>query len=243
MDRLSPTHRPEGRAQGSQSWRELLFLHWPVPVEALRAIIPEPLSIDTHDGVAWIGIVPFEMQAVRPWWWVPRFAAFEFLECNLRTYVHLDGKDPGVWFFSLEAASRLAVWAARVGWSLPYHFADMHTTRADGLIDYRTERRSDGAMLECRYRPTIELGASAPDTLEFFLFERYLLYSARRGALKLGQVHHKPYPTWEAELESCTQTLTAAAGLSSLGDAALCHYSPGVDVEIFPLKATGRRVG
>ena len=74
------------------------------------------------------------------------------------------------------------------------------------------------------------------------MFERYLLYSARRGHLKLGQVHHSPYPVWDATLESCAQTLTQAAGLPPMEGAPLCHYSPGVDVEIFPLEATGRRV-
>jgi uncharacterized protein YqjF (DUF2071 family) len=242
MDRIQPTRRPDQPVQGYQSWRSLAFLHWPVPVEALRPLVPRPLSIDTHDGVAWLGIVPFVMQAVRPWTWWPKALAFNFLECNLRTYVHLNGAGPGVWFFSLEAASRLAVWAARAGWSLPYHFADMHMATTDDLTSYRTRRRS-GVELQASWRITAERGISRPGTLEFFLFERYLLYSARRGRLKIGQVHHAPYPVWDAELQHCEQTLTTAAGLPPLVGAPLCHASPGVDVEIFALRATGHRTG
>lgn len=244
IDRVAPTRRPEGPPQGWQSWRRLLFLHWPVPVAALRPLIPQPLSIDTHDGVAWLGVVPFDMAGVRPWRWWPRPFAFEFLECNLRTYVHLDGADPGVWFFSLEAASWLAVQAARLGWSLPYHHASMRHAETDGVHAYRSDRRGADARIDCRWTVGDALAPSDPASLEFFLFERYYLYSARRGRLKRGQVHHVPYPVKAARLEACDESLIAAAGLPAPdGPPPLCHYSDGVDVEIFPLIDTGRRVG
>lgn len=244
IDRVAPTRRPPGKAIGWQSWRDLLFVHWPIPVEALRPLIPAPLAIDTHDGVAWIGVVPFSMQGVRPWRWWPKAFAFEFLECNLRTYVHLDGADPGVWFFSLEAASWLAVQAARIGWSLPYHHARMGCERAGDTFDYRSARRSDGARFDARWTVGEALSPADPASLEFFLFERYYLYSARRGRLKRGQVHHAPYPVQRATVERCEETLIAAAGLPApQGPPPLAHFSAGVDVDIFDLVDTGRLTG
>ena len=127
IDRVSPTHRPSGPARGYQQWRSLLFLHWPVPINVLRLLVPAELELDLLDGVAYVGVVPFVMQGVRPRWW-PQRGAFEFLETNVRTYVHHQGR-PGVYFFSLDAASRLAVWAARRFWGLPYFHAEMRMTQ------------------------------------------------------------------------------------------------------------------
>jgi uncharacterized protein YqjF (DUF2071 family) len=241
IDRIWPTRRPEGAPRGYQRWRDLLFLHWIVPEPALRAVVPPALEIDTHDGNAYVGVVPFAMLGVRPAW-LPERLGFDFLETNVRTYVHVGGRDPGVYFFSLEAASWLAVQAARLGWGLPYHHARMRLEKADGRISYESRRLSGtGPGLAARYRIGRELGASAPGTLEHFLFERYLLHVVRGSALRTGQVHHAPYPVWTAEVEECSDELMAAGGLPAPGDPpALCHYSPGVDVEVFALR---RQVG
>ena len=115
IDRITPTLRPSGLVVGHQRWRDLLFLHWPIPVAILRPLIPRQLEIDTYDGVAYIGLVPFWMTGVRPNW-APAQSAFSFLETNVRTYVYSEGcngRDPGVYFFSLEAASAIAVAVAR----------------------------------------------------------------------------------------------------------------------------------
>ena len=236
IDRISPTHRPEGRAAGRQSWRDLLFVHWPIPTALLRPLIPERLTIDTHDGVTFIGLVPFTMEGVRPWW-LP--FGMSFLETNLRAYVHLEGQGPGVWFFSLEAASWLAVQAARIGWSLPYHHATMQTHREGRRVDYRTERRSDPTVaLAVQYEIGSELGVSVPGSLEHFLLERYLLYAQRGGRLLQGQVHHDPYPAHAANIVHLTEGIVSAAGLPApSGLPPLVHCSPGVDVEVFALRA------
>jgi uncharacterized protein YqjF (DUF2071 family) len=141
IDRIAPTRRPAGEVRGYQRWRDLLFLHWIVPEQALRALVPASLQIDTYGGNAYVGLVPFLMLGVRPAW-LPEQLGFDFLEANLRTYVHVDGRDPGVYFFSLEAASWLAVRAARLGWGLPYHHARMRMEKADGCIAYESRRRS-----------------------------------------------------------------------------------------------------
>ncbi|MCG8418652.1 MAG: DUF2071 domain-containing protein [Proteobacteria bacterium] len=253
MDRIAPTRRPGGRVQGYQRWRDLLFLHWPVAVDDLRPLIPDALDIDVFEDQAYVGLVAFAMYGVRPAW-LPEWLAFDFLETNVRTYVHAAGDDPGVYFFSLDAASWLAVKAARLGWGLPYFYARMSMntigqtkhSRADNrtvdvatgtVIDYQTTRRPESARTRVRYRVGAELGDSRPDTLEYFLFERYLLHVERRSSIYTGQVYHAPYPIWLAEVEQCSDELVAAAGLPRpLGDPPLVHYSPGVDVEIFPLR-------
>lgn len=233
MDRIAPTQRPEGKNAGTQRWRELLFLHWPVPVEALRPLIPARLSLDLWEGEAFVGVVPFLMREIAPSWW-PKALGFDFLECNLRTYVHLEGEGPGVYFFSLEASSWLAVQAARVGWGLPYHHARMTSASADGVTEYRTVRRSDGARHAVRYEVGEALGPSAPGSLEHFFLERYLLYSEKGEELVLGQVHHPPYPAQRATVHEVEDSLVAAAGLPPVsGPPALVHYAAGVDVEVF----------
>ncbi|MEL6345313.1 MAG: DUF2071 domain-containing protein [Myxococcota bacterium] len=233
IDRLTPCNRPDRAAAGHQKWRTLLFLHWPIPADALRPLIPSGLSIDTHDGVAYIGVVPFAREGVQPWW-MP--FGMDFLECNVRTYVHING-EPGVWFFSLEAASWLAVQAARIGWSLPYHFAEMGAHTDGSQRHYHTTRRGQpDARLSARYTVGAPLGALPPASLEFFLMERYLLFSQRNGALYRGQVYHTPYPAHAATLHELDEGLIAAAGLPApVGPPPLVHYAPGVDVDVFSL--------
>jgi len=232
IDRIAPTRRPEGRNAGTQRWRELLFLHWEVPVDALRAVVPESLELDLWDGRAYVGVVPFLMRDIAPSW-LPNLLAFDFLECNLRTYV-LGAAEPGVYFFSLEASSWLAVQAARTGWGLPYHFAKMSHAREGDEARFSTLRKGGDARLEVRYRIGDELGASEPGTLEHFFLERYLLFSEKGGELVRGQVHHAPYPARRADLLEHEESLVEAAGLPpTSGPPAFVHYAEGVDVEVF----------
>ena len=236
MDRVAPTRRPAGRPQGGQRWEDLAFLHWRAPAELIQATLPPGLQVDTCDGSAWLGLVPFRMEAVRPWRIWPKALAFRFPELNLRTYVHRDGEGPGVWFYSLEAASWLAVQAARIGWGLPYHHARMQAHRAGEAVTYQSVRRRGDARLELAYQIGQRLPPSDPASLEFFLFERYLLYSQHRGRLYRGQVHHPPYGVHAARVERLTSSILQAAGLPGDGPPALAHFSPGVEVEIFPLR-------
>src|SRR3954467_6276452 len=139
MDRISPTVRPDDRPAGFQRWRSLLFLHWEVPVEAVAALLPPGLSVDTFDGRTYVGVVPFTMRDVSPWWSPSVPGVSNFHELNVRTYVHV-GDRPGVWFFSLEAASSIAVIAARPGWHLPYHRAAMSLDVGDDDVRYTSRR-------------------------------------------------------------------------------------------------------
>lgn len=211
-------------------------MHWRVPAAALRPLVPEALAIDTYDGDAFVGIVPFTMRGVRPRWAPAVPGVSSFHETNLRTYVHRDGRDPGVWFFSLDAARRIAVWVARTFWHLPYHHARM-TLEAGDTVRYASHRRAGGAMFRGTARPLGEPRTAAPGTLDHFLVERYLLYAQRRdGGLRRGQVHHAPYPLQDAALSDWDESLLAAAGIARpAGPPPLVHFAAGVDVEVFAL--------
>lgn len=233
LDRLAPTRRPDAPRSGHQSWRDLLFAHHVLDAGTVRAVVPPELELDLWDGRAWVGLVPFTMQDIRLAW-MPRRAGLDFLETNVRTYVHHRG-EPGVYFFSLEASSRLAVKAARWGWGLPYHHASM-TTSSDGeIVRYDSVRRSDPrAALSVTYRAGQQLGASGPGSLEFFLLERYLLFSVRGGRVLKGHVHHEAYPAQRASITSISDGLIEAAGLPrARGLPDVAHFSKGVDVEVF----------
>ena len=237
MDRLSPGQRPDERAIGYQRWRSLLFLHWQVPEEELRPLIPASLSLDLYDNTAYVGIVLFGMEGVRSRWW-PELLSFRFLEANVRTYVHSQGK-PGIYFMSMDANHRPAVWAARRGWSLPYRYAKMEMQKRDEQTTYQLTRASTGAQHQCQYRVGEPLGPSKPNTLEHFLLERYFLFVEHRNQLCRAQVHHQPYPAHTAETIECQDELLAAVGLKNTsGPPQLTHYVPGVDVEIFSLRPT-----
>jgi uncharacterized protein YqjF (DUF2071 family) len=240
MDRTAPTRRPAGRAVQYQRWQTLLFLHWEVPVSLLRPLIPSSLEIDTFEGSAFVGLVPFTMRDVRPFWSPPVAGISNFHETNVRTYVHLQGRDPGVWFFSLDAASAVAVLIARTLWKLPYHLARMSLKqRADGSLESNTKRlfpRPLPGEARILYRPSGACEPARPGSLEYFLAERYVLYTeVRPDEMLVGRVHHPPYPLQPAELFECDENLLSAAGIQRPCHAPLVHFSPGVNVEIFPL--------
>lgn len=228
-NRIKPA-RPEGDNAGTQRWRELLFLHWSFDPALVRRWVPAHLELDLWEGEAWVGVVPFRMEATRPSW-LPRRAALDFLETNVRTYVIHDGK-PGVLFFSLEASSWLAVRAARLGWSLPYFHADMSVMRNDDRVAYQSTRRSGRGAIDVTYDVGDALGASEVGTLQHFLLERYYLFVEHRGRIMTGQVHHVPYPARAASIVSMNESLIEAAGLTG-GKFRTAHYSDGVEVEVF----------
>jgi len=235
LDRLSPSVRPTGRPRGFQRWRSLLFLHWPVPPEQLRPLVPAELSLDLHGEMAYLSIVLFAMEGVRHRWW-PEQLSMQFLEANVRTYVY-HGETPGIYFLSLDANSRLATWGARRFWSLPYHHARMEMSAGEQETTFSIRRSRSGALLHARYQVGETLGASEPGTLEHFLLERYWLFAPHQGQLCRAQVHHQPYLAEHATLLEFEDQLRAAAGLPQLsGDPPLVHFVSGVDTEIYPLR-------
>ena len=238
MDRLAPSRRPPGKPLGFQNWRSLLFLHWEVPADQLRACVPASLSLDLYEGKSLMGVVPFAMRDIRTRRW-PAFAALNFLETNVRTYVHCRG-EPGIYFMSLDANSRLAVWGARMGWGLPYHFAKMKFETGEHQHVYQVQRAQKPAAFSARYQIGTPLEPSQPDSLQHFLLERYLLFVERQGQVWRGQVHHRPYPVQKVEVTEVSDSLIQAAGIEPIDEDPVCaHYSPGVDVEIMDLRRAG----
>jgi hypothetical protein len=241
VDRLAPRERPTGRPAGFQRWRQLLFLHWEVDPQAAQATLPPPLELDTFSGKAFCGVVAFTMRDVSPWWSPSVPGISNFHELNVRTYVVCDGV-PGVWFYSLDAASALAVSVARIGWHLPYHKARMElATDGDGVVRYDSERRwpkPKPAALSARYRvvgdPTRPTRAE-PGTLDHFLLERYVLFAAGGDGMRLGRVHHEVYPLCEVALDHVEDNMIEAAGLTRREGPPLVHYSDGVDVDVYAL--------
>lgn len=214
-----------------QSWRDLLFMHWPVPAWTLRALVPEKLELEEFDGTAWLGLVPFRMAGVmrRPWPDMPLVSAFP--ELNVRTYVTRDGK-PGVWFLSLDAASRLAVWAARRFFHLPYYLADMSLLEDASGIRYRSVR--GGAEVMTTYRPTSDPYLAQAGSLEHWLTERYCLYAqAPDGSIWRNNVHHHPWPLQSAVADLERNTLLATHGIAVQGPPPLLHFSRRLDVIVW----------
>jgi len=223
-----------------QQWRDLLFLHWTFPVEVIQATLPPGLWVDTFAGQAYLGVVPFFMRNIRPRFLPAVPGISNFLEMNLRTYVHDRAGTPGVWFYSLDACQRLAVAVARRFFHLPYIYAEMNSSLlANGGISYRVVRHHTGRPQNAgdfEYRVGAALPVADPGSLEFFLVERYRLFAYGRGQLWSGAVHHQPYPLYQAEVGRWTDELLALNGFTSPGrppDHVI--MSPGVDVSVYPL--------
>lgn len=231
---LALRERPAAPVAMLQKWRDLTFLHFSAEPAEVQQLLPEGLTVDTFDGRAWVGLVPFWMTGIRFPWLPPIPGTHTFPETNVRTYVHRQGREPGVWFFSLDAANTLAVWWARKFFSLPYFRAEM-MVRGKEQIEYRSVRHQGQATHQIEIKVGDPLPYPEPGSLEFFLVERYLLYSVRGGQIHTGQVHHPPYTIQSAEVLRCEETMVGAAGLTAAPWEHVC-YSPGVDVEIFGVK-------
>ena len=245
IDRIAPTLEPDQPVVMHQNWHHLLFLHWEVSPQELQKLIPHRLTVDTFDGKAYIGLIPFTLDGVRPVLMPPLPGVSRFHEINVRTYVHFEGRDPGVWFFSLDASSSLAVTAARAVYHLAYYDADIEFAASEEpfpTIDFRSNRTDtrgpQPAHAHVRYRPVEgPMTPSAPGTIDHFLIERYILY-AQDDARQLyrARVHHAPYEVQKAELLDLDETLIWSAGVKREEQPRLRHYSRGVSVRIYPIE-------
>jgi uncharacterized protein YqjF (DUF2071 family) len=225
-----------------QTWHDLLFAHWPLDPAALRLRLPSPLALDCFDGRGWLGVLPFRMSAVTPRG-VPALPGLSaFPELNVRTYVTV-GSKPGVLFFSLDAASRLAVEAARFTYHLPYYRARM-TVRAEGEAIHYTSRRTDPrgrpAELVARYGPAGPVAGSRPGSLDHFLTERYCLYATvGDGRLYRAEIHHPPWPLQPGAAALERNTMAAAAGFTLPSDPPVLHFARRLDVVVWPPRRLG----
>jgi uncharacterized protein YqjF (DUF2071 family) len=216
----------------AQTWEELLFAHWQVPLAAVRPHVPAALEIDSFENDAYLGITPFRVTNLRLRGLPPLPLLSSFVELNCRTYVTYGGDRPGIWFFSLDASSRLAVEAARRLYELPYFRAAMSPPPRFSSV--RSEGTDDRAWL-ATYRPEGAAAPAEPGTLEHFLAERYCLYTVDgAGALHSAQIHHPPWPLQGATAEIARNTIPPK-GLDAEGEPHLM-YSARQDVLIWPLE-------
>ena len=233
--------RPSGQPIMYQKWGKLLFMHWRIDEKLLRPLIPSQLEIDTFDGSAWIGVVPFTMWGIRASFLpaIPGTSAFH--ELNVRTYVHHRGV-PSVWFLSLDAANKLAVWGARTFYHLPYFNAQMSLTQTDKTINYssvRHDQRGEAAELQATWKIEEQDAGrmpALPASLEFFLTERYCLDTEHKGRLYRARIHHQPWPLRQAQLVSLNSSMIESHGLPTPAGNPLLHYSEEISVEIWPLR-------
>ena len=243
-DRIRLTTRPEDDEPilMQQDWHELLFLHWRIAPEKVQEKLPPGLTVDTFQGDAYIGLVPFTMRNVRPTWFPALPGLSHFPEINVRTYVHRNG-EPGVWFFSLDAANLMAVITARLLFHLPYYFAAMSLDPdkfGESEKQYYSGRYFDDRNLASHigYTTTGTVYYAEPGSLDYFLCERYLLYAQKGDRLFSGRVYHSPYPLQDATVEELDDTLVTAAGFAGLSDMSPAHiaYASHVSVEVFGLQ-------
>lgn len=241
----------------SMDWRDALFAHWPVDVETLRARLPAGIEPRTHDGRAWLGVVAFVMEDIRPRG-LPRALGLTFGEANLRTYVTGPDGGEGIYFFNLDAADPLGVGVARWLFRLPYYRASMQVDRTGPApdrtasrpphgrtVDFTTHRTHPGvpsAHLDATYGPIGEASIPDPESLEAFLVENYRFYLAsgdvgggdtarERQRIYAGDVAHTPWPLYDADLELRSTNFFEVNGFTAPDDAPLAHYSPGVRVD------------
>lgn len=232
-----PWPLPSGPWLWEQVWNDLAFLHWPVPASLIAPLLPRGLTVDEYDGHAWIAVVPFWMSGVtmRGVPAIPRLSAFP--ELNVRTYVR-HGDKPGIWFFSLDAASRLTVFGGRILFSLPYFYANMRAEEREGRVQYSSIRSADTRFV-ASYRATAPVVKTTPGSLEHFLTERYRLYAAHSDSLSFADIHHMQWPLQQAEVEIERNDMLAANRLSAEG-APIVHFTERLEAVIWPLQTLVR---
>jgi uncharacterized protein YqjF (DUF2071 family) len=222
-----------------QSWNWLTFLHWAYDPEIVQRLLPDGLIVDEYDGVAWVGLVPFQVDGLR----LPNMRAIpwisSFPETNVRTYVRDRNGDRGVWFLSLDADRLAAVVGARTGFRLPYQWAQMKLIREGACVHYSSQR--NGLLVDRRAHSDIDVEIGEPfdaDELlerDHFVTALFRLYTTFSGRLGYSQVEHPPWPLYRARVLKLDEDLIVATGLPAPQGDPLAHYSPGVDVKVAPI--------
>lgn len=236
-------HRPwqmlSSRCSMYQRWHDLLFAHWLVEEKNLTELIPSSLQLDKFEGQVWLGVVPFWMSRIRGRGMpsVPYLSRFP--EINVRTYV-TDGEKPGVWFFSLDAANALAVQGARRCYHLPYYHARMECRLEENWVHYSSKRihaKALQAEFIGRYAPVSAVRLVEEGSLEYWLTERYCLYTNdQSGHLCRAEIHHAPWPLQQATGEIEVNSMTNALGIALPETAPLLHFSKFQQVAVWPLR-------
>lgn len=237
VDRLDVRHRPKGPPVMHQDWGKLLFMHWRVKENLLRPHVPKSLGIDTYGDSAWIGITPFTMSDIRAFPpFVPPVPGLDSMEeLNVRTYVHYNGV-PGVWFFSLDANNRALAMGARAFFHLPYYDADINM-EGKYKLKYRLKRRDDPPVaFKADWTAGKPLPTSQPGSREFFLTERYILYTEFEGDLYRARIHHEPWELFQAELTNFASSMLEPLQIPQPKTQPILHHAEHASVYVWPLE-------
>jgi uncharacterized protein len=230
--RHRPWPLPAGPWVLGQTWQDLLFAHWRVDEAALREHVPPQIPIDTFDGSAWIGVTPFMVTGARPRFMLPIPGVARFPEVNVRTYATIEGR-PGIWFFSLDTPSRMAVAAARRVYRVPYFRSRIGMDRDGGRVRYGSERVDASGPkvgIDLEYGPTGPVHNAAPDSWEYWMSERYCLYTLDdEQRVVRGDIHHPPWPLQPAEATFVSNTMGREVGIDLDGEPRL-HFAQRQDV-------------
>ncbi len=214
-----------------QIWRSLTFLHWRYDATTIASILPRGLTLDTFDGSAWVGLVPFVLTGVQPYGFPALPWISEFPETNVRTYVRGPDGERGVWFFTLEADRLAAVLLARSWYHLPYRWAEMDVLRSGSMVKYRSERSRFFGRGKTDIE--IEIGGALRETseLDHFLTARFRLYTAAKGRVAYAPIEHDPWPLQPARLIKLDEDLIQNSGVTRPVGEPLVHYSEELHVK------------
>jgi uncharacterized protein YqjF (DUF2071 family) len=243
MDRIAPTRRPDQLCLARQTWRDLLFLHWAVPLREVRRLLPDGLQPDLYRGVSYVGVSVLDVADARPGF-IPMRVGLRFMQASVHTFVHAMGEDPGLYAISLDASSRLVTGFVRTLLNVPCFLAATRRARRGREMELYVHRGgSSPAHLDVRYAPTRMLGEARPGSLPFFLLERYILYFENAGLLFRARVHHAPYAARNARMRGLDENLVSAAGvMAPAHQPRHAYHVDAVDLEIFPPELVERRI-
>jgi uncharacterized protein YqjF (DUF2071 family) len=226
----------------NQRWNDLLFAHWPVPASSISPLLPDDLEVDTFQGSAWLGVVPFWLDRVKLRGAPPLPGMGGFPDLQMRTYVReAHSGAAGVFSFWLDAGSLLAVAAARMLFHLPYHWSEMRLEqRSEREFAFFSRRRFTPrpVIFKARYRglgPTRKLAENRPGTLEYFLMERNCLFANNRaGQVIRASLHHASWPLEEAQAEIEQNDLPESIGIHLPDQEPVLHYTRRLALYIWP---------
>lgn len=224
-----------------QTWNDLLFAHYPVNLHELRALLPDCLQVDTYDGQAWVSVVPFEMSDIH----FRGLSAIKykkrFSELNVRTYVTFNG-EPGIYFFSLDANSPLAVQLANLSYALPYLHADMDVSTEGDLIHFksiRKDRRAEAGEFDGLYAPDGEPFQTTKGSLSYWLTERYVLFTVKGHKILKGAIFHEQWTLQQAQADFLVNDVAESAGITLPAEPELLHFAKELKVRVWPPEQIG----
>ncbi|MBI1880661.1 MAG: DUF2071 domain-containing protein, partial [Chloroflexi bacterium] len=206
----------------------VLFMHWPIPAEHLRPLVPTQMELDTYDGQAWLSLIPLRMGSLHLRWLPPIPGTSTIIQVGLRTYIHVN-HEPAIYYLTQYADNDLYIWVARYLFQLPYHKARMTFSPQQAGFHFECHEPASGAEFVASYRPVGQPSPATPGSLEHFLLERYTLFSqSPAGKLYRGVVGHAPWPVQQIEVDIERNTIPSVMGLTLPPAAPLLHFSPGV---------------